>query len=159
MDVSGAGRSSRAGDEAFDFVYSSADLADVVTGFDYVVLAAPLTMATKHLISAEVLSAMKPSAHLINVGRGGLVDTDALVRALAAGEIAGAALDVVHPEPLPGGHPLWSFENVIITPHMSGDTENYLDDLGKLFVENLKRFSLGEPLHNQVDKELGFVPA
>lgn len=159
MEVSGAARTNRAGDDAFDVVFSSADLADVVPAFDYVVLAAPLTMATKHLISAEVLSAMKPSAHLINVGRGELVDTDALVRALAAGDIAGAALDVVHPEPLPGGHPLWSFENVIITPHMSGDTENYLDDLGKLFVENLKRFSLGKPLLNQVDKELGFVPA
>jgi phosphoglycerate dehydrogenase-like enzyme len=102
---------------------------------------------------------MKPSARLINVGRGQLVDTNALTHALATGSIAGAALDVVDPEPLPAGHPLWSMENVIITPHMSGDTEDYLDDLGKLFVENLKRYCNGEPLENIVDKKLGFVAA
>ena len=100
---------------------------------------------------------MKPSARLINVGRGQLVDTAALTDALNSGTIAGAALDVVHPEPLPEGHPLWSLKNVIITPHMSGDTEDYLDDLGKLFVENLKRYCNGEPLDNVVDKSLGFV--
>jgi phosphoglycerate dehydrogenase-like enzyme len=101
---------------------------------------------------------MKSTAHLINVGRGELVRTDALVEALSSGSIAGAALDVVHPEPLPAGHPLWSMDNVVITPHMSGDTEDYLDDLGKLFVDNLRRFSQGEPLQNVVDKNLGFVP-
>jgi phosphoglycerate dehydrogenase-like enzyme len=102
---------------------------------------------------------MKPSARLINVGRGELVDTEALINALNSGSIAGAALDVVHPEPLPAGHPLWNMENVIITPHMCGDTENYLDDLGKLFVDNLKRYCRDEPLENIVDKNLGFVPA
>lgn len=71
--------------------------------------------------------------------------------------MAGAALDVVHPEPLPVGHPLWSMENVILTPHMSGDSENYLDDLGRLFVENLSRFVAGRPLENVVDQALGFV--
>jgi phosphoglycerate dehydrogenase-like enzyme len=100
---------------------------------------------------------MKPSAHLINVGRGELVYTGALTEALASGSIAGAALDVVHPEPLPQGHALWNMENVIITPHMSGDTEDYLDDLGKLFVDNLRRFCTGQPLQNVVDKTLGFV--
>lgn len=159
MQVSGAGRSSRPGDTDFDEIHSSQDLARIVPGFDYVVLAAPLTEQTRGLIGAEVLAAMKPSAHLINVGRGELVETDALVDALAAGSIAGAALDVVHPEPLPAGHPLWALENVIITPHMSGDTEDYLDDLGALFVENLRRYSLGEPLQNVVDKRLGFVAA
>jgi phosphoglycerate dehydrogenase-like enzyme len=100
---------------------------------------------------------MKRSACLINVGRGELVDTEALVEALASASIAGAALDVVHPEPLPEGHALWGMDNVIITPHMCGDTEDYLDDLGKLFVDNLKRFCHGEPLENVVDKRLGFV--
>ncbi|MCP1413915.1 D-2-hydroxyacid dehydrogenase [Paenarthrobacter sp. A20] len=158
LRVSGAGRSSRPGDEYFDEIHSSRDLAVIVRDFDYVVLAAPLTEDTKYLVDANVLSAMKPTAHLINVGRGELVQTDALVDALRSGSIAGAALDVVHPEPLPPEHPLWSMNNVILTPHMSGDTEDYLDDLGKLFVENLWRFSRGEPLQNVVDKKLGFVP-
>ncbi len=157
MQVSGAGRSSRPGDGDFDEIHSSQDLARIVPEFDYVVLAAPLTQQTKGLVGAKVLAAMKPSAHLINVGRGELVETDALVEALAARSIAGAALDVVHPEPLPEGHPLWAMDNVIITPHMSGDTEDYLDDLGALFVENLRRYCLGEPLQNVVDKNLGFV--
>jgi phosphoglycerate dehydrogenase-like enzyme len=159
LQVSGAGRSSRPGDEYFDQIHSSRQLAGIVQDFDFVVLSAPLTEETKGIVDAEVLAAMKPTAHLINVGRGELVQTDALVDALATGSIAGAALDVVHPEPLPEGHPLWPMENVIITPHMSGDTEDYLDDLGALFVANLKRYCAGEPLQNVVDKNLGFVRA
>ncbi|MGO4146409.1 D-2-hydroxyacid dehydrogenase [Paenarthrobacter sp. YAF11_1] len=159
LRVSGAGRSSRPGHGCFEEIHSSQRLALVVRDFDYVVLAAPLTDDTRHLVDEDVLSAMRPTAHLINVGRGELVDTDALVDALGSGSIAGAALDVVHPEPLPAEHPLWSMDNVILTPHMSGDTEDYLDDLGKLFVANLQRFSRGQPLHNVVDKKLGFVPA
>lgn len=158
MEVSGAGRMGRPGDDEFDWIYSSQDLPGIVHDYDYVVLAAPLTAETRGLVNSDVLASMKPSAHLINVGRGELVHTGALTEALASGSIAGAALDVVHPEPLPGGHALWTMENVIITPHMSGDTENYLDDLGKLFVENLGRFVNGEPLLNVVDKTLGFVP-
>jgi phosphoglycerate dehydrogenase-like enzyme len=111
------------------------------------------------LDGAEVLAAMSPTARLINVGRGELVDTKALTEALVSGSIAGAALDVVHPEPLPGGHVLWGMDNVIITAHLSGDTEDYLEDLGQLFVDNLRRFCHGEPLENVVDKALGFVPA
>ena len=159
MEISGAGRTSRAGDDDFERIHSSQDLAGIVHDYDYLVLAAPLTSETKGLVNAEVLSAMKPSAHLVNVGRGELVHTDALTEALASGLIAGAALDVVHPEPLPAGHALWSMENVIITPHMSGDTEDYIDDLGLLFLDNLTRYRTGEPLQNVVDKELGFVAA
>ena len=157
MEVSGAGRVSRPGDDDFDRIHSSRDLAKIAGAYDYIVLAAPLTVETKGLIGAEVLAAMAPTAHLINVGRGELVDTDALTDALMSGSIAGAALDVVHPEPLPQGHPLWDMDNVIITPHMSGDSEDYLDDLGQLFVDNLRRFCTGEPLQNVVDKALGFV--
>ena len=159
MNVDGAGRTARDGDAEFGRIHSSRDLARVVHGYDYLVLAAPLTNDTRGLVNAEVLAAMKPTAHLINVGRGELVYTGALTEALAAGSIAGAALDVLHPEPLPEGHTLWSMENVIITPHMSGDTEDYLDDLGKLFIDNLKRYRNTEPLHNVVDKTLGFVAA
>jgi phosphoglycerate dehydrogenase-like enzyme len=158
MEVDGAGRTSRPGDADFGRMHSSRELAGIVHDYDYVVLAAPLTSDTRGLVDAEVLASMRPSARLINVGRGELVHTDALIEALASGSIAGAALDVVHPEPLPDGHPLWSLENVIITPHMSGDTEDYLDDLAKLFVDNLKRYCNGEPLENVVDKSLGFVP-
>lgn len=159
LQVSGAGRTARPGDADFDLIHSSRDLASVAADYDYLVLAAPLTGETTGLVGAEVLAAMKPSARLINVGRGQLVDTNALTQALATGKIAGAALDVVDPEPLPAGHPLWTMDNAIITPHMSGDTEDYLDDLGQLFVENLKRYCNGEPLENIVDKQLGFVPA
>ncbi|MEV7634893.1 D-2-hydroxyacid dehydrogenase [Pseudarthrobacter enclensis] len=158
MEVSGAGRSSRAGDADFDEIHSSRDLAELVGGFDHVVLAAPLTPATRGMVDARVLAAMKASAHLINVGRGELVHTDDLVHALSSGTIAGAALDVVHPEPLPPGHPLWNMPNVILTPHMSGDSAEYLDDLAGLFVRNLRRYAQGEPLLNVVDKALGFVP-
>ena len=158
MDVSGAGRSSRPGDRTLHDIHSSGNLAGVVGSFDFVVLAAPLTRATRGMIGTEVLAAMKPSAHVINVGRGELIQTDALVHALTSGGIAGAALDVVHPEPLPAGHPLWNMRNVTLTPHMSGDTEAYLEDLAELFVRNLQRFVQGEPLVNVVDKSLGFVP-
>ena len=159
MEVSGAGRTARPADPDFDRIHSSRDLAAVVQDYDYLVLAAPLTADTRGLVNAGVLAAMKPSARLINLGRGELVYTGALTEALASGSIAGAALDVVHPEPLPAGHALWNMENAIITPHMSGDTEDYLDDLGKLFVDNLKLYRTGEPLQNVVDKELGFVSA
>lgn len=159
MDADGTGRTSRPGDSDFGRIHASADLAAVADSYDYLVLAAPLTNDTRGLVNAEVLAAMKPSAHLINVGRGELVDTRALTEALASGSIAGAALDVVHPEPLPEGNSLWAMENVIITPHMSGDTEDYLDDLGRLFVDNLKRYRDGQLLENVVDKALGFVPA
>ena len=159
LHVSGAGRTARPGDADFDVIHSSRDLAKVAADYDYLVLAAPLTTDTAGLVDADVLAAMRPSARLINVGRGQLVDTAALTDALSSGSIAGAALDVVDPEPLPAGHPLWAMENVIITPHMSGDTEDYLDDLGQLFVDNLKRYRNGERLENIVDKNLGFVPA
>ncbi len=159
MRVDGAGRTGRAGDADFERIYSSRDLAQVVPGYDYVILAAPLTADTRGIVDASVLAAMNPAACLVNVGRGGLVDTEALVEALAAGGIGGAALDVVHPEPLPAGHALWAMENVIITPHMSGDTEDHLDGLGKVFLDNLQRYCSGRPLLNVVDKRLGFVPS
>jgi phosphoglycerate dehydrogenase-like enzyme len=158
MKADGAGRTERHGDVDFGRIHSSAALAGIVDGYDIVVLAAPLTGETRGLVDAKVLAAMKASAYLINVGRGELVATGDLTEALASGAIAGAALDVVHPEPLPEGHALWAMENVIITPHMSGDTNDYIDDLGKLFVDNLKRYRSGEPLQNVVDKALGFVP-
>ena len=127
----------RPGDGDFDQIHSSRELAAMVHDYNYVVLAAPLTTHTTRLVGVEVLTAMKPSARLINVERGQLVDPAALTDALTSGTIAGAALDVVHPEPLPEGRPLWRLENVIITPHMRGATEDYPDDLGQLFVRRV----------------------
>ncbi len=123
---------------------------------DYVVLSAPLTKTTRGMISAEALATMKPSAILINVARGGLVDQAALVKALKEGTLAGAALDVYEEEPLPADSPLWDLPNVILSPHVSGYTPHYDDRAVEIFVENLRRFLAGEPLINLVDRMRGY---
>jgi phosphoglycerate dehydrogenase-like enzyme len=113
--------------------------------FDVIILIVPLTDQTHHLMNAERLAAMKDGAALINVARGGVVDTDALIRELNSGRIT-AGLDVTDPEPLPDGHPLWSARNVIITPHVGGDSEAFTPRGRKLVEEQLARFAAGEPL-------------
>lgn len=113
--------------------------------FDVIILIVPLTDQTRHLMNAERLAAMKDGAALINVARGGVVDTDALIRELNSGRIT-AGLDVTDPEPLPDGHPLWSARNVIITPHVGGDSEAFTPRGRKLVEEQLARFAAGEPL-------------
>ena len=100
---------------------------------------------------------MKQSARFINIGRGALVDEIALVEALQQQQIAGAALDVFETEPLPPNSPLWHFENVIVSPHMSGDYDGHHATVAQVFLDNLHRFRHGEPLLNRVDKRLGFV--
>jgi phosphoglycerate dehydrogenase-like enzyme len=159
MDVRGAGRTQRASDPDFGTVVSSADLADHVGWADHVVVVAPLTDATRNLVDERVLSAMKSSAHLINVGRGPIVDEEALVTGLDAGDIAAATLDVFTTEPLPADHPLWTTPGVVITPHMSGDAVGWTDTLARQFVDNALRWLDGAPLVNVVDKELGFAQA
>jgi len=131
-------------------------LAEMLPQCDYVVVAAPLTHETEGLIGAEELAAMKPSAYLVNIARGGLVDEGPLVEALRRGQIAGGALDVVPEEPLPSTHPLWELPNVLLTPHISGASPIYNDRLSDLFVENLRRYVAGERLLNLVDKERGY---
>lgn len=113
--------------------------------FDVIILIVPLTDQTRHLMNAGRLAAMKDGAALINVARGGVVDTDALIRELNSGRIT-AGLDVTDPEPLPDGHPLWSARNVIITPHVGGDSEAFTPRGRKLVEEQLARFAAGEPL-------------
>jgi phosphoglycerate dehydrogenase-like enzyme len=113
--------------------------------FDVIILIVPLTDQTRHLMNAERLAAMKDGAALINVARGGVVDTDALIRELNSGRIT-AGLDVTDPEPLPDGHPLWSARNVIITPHVGGDSEAFTPRGRNLVEEQLARFAAGEPL-------------
>lgn len=158
MHVEGAGRTAR-DDADFGTVHASKDLVNVVPTADYVVVVAPLTSQTKGMIDGSVLKAMKNTARLINVGRGELVVTDDLVDALRAKEIAGAALDVVDPEPLPQESPLWTMDDVIVTPHMSGDVVGWKDALVEVFVDNFQAYIAGQKLRNVVDKQLGYVPS
>jgi len=123
---------------------------------DYVALCTALTSATRHLIGAEQLRLIKPTAYLMNVGRGRLIDEGALVEALNGGEIAGAGLDVFEEEPLPPGSPLWDIPNVMITPHRAGDSRRSHERFMDLFCENLRRYAAGEALLNVVDKTAGY---
>jgi phosphoglycerate dehydrogenase-like enzyme len=120
------------------------------------VLAAPLISATRRLIDASRLAVMKPDAYLINVGRGEQVDEAALVEALRARRIGGAALDVFQREPLPVDSPLWSVENLLITPHTASITDKLWHRHYDLFSDNLRRYIAGEPLRFVVDKRKGY---
>lgn len=157
MNVLGAGRTVRSRDADFNEVVSSADLPRRAGWADHLVLIAPLTADTRGILSTEVLRAMKPSAHVVNVGRGALVDEDALVAALRSGEIAAASLDVFHVEPLPASHPFWGMDNVRISAHMSGDVVGWRETLADQFQANLDLWLDNRPLVNQVDKKLGYV--
>ena len=126
---------------------------------DFVVLSVPLTGETRGLIGEAELRAMRSDAFLINIARGEVVDEDALVRCLRAGGLAGAALDVFNREPLPADHPFWSLPNLVITPHISGYTPRYFDQMLAIFEDNLARYVAGGPLRNVVDKRLGYAPA
>ncbi len=118
---------------------------------DVVVLACPLTPETRDLMNAEAFAAMRPSAYLVNVARGGCVDQDALVAALRSGAIAGAGIDVTVPEPLPADSPLWGLENAIVTPHTGGETQRYEENVIDALIENLGRLSAGRSdLLNQI---------
>lgn len=123
---------------------------------DFVVLTVPLTNETRQMIGAKALAQMKPSAYLINIGRGGTVDEPALIEALRSGQIAGAGLDVFATEPLQPESPLWDMENVIITAHYSGITDVYDQRAMQIFLENLERYCSNRPLINLVDKQLGY---
>ena len=125
-------------------------VTEVAPRVDWLVLAAPLTEETHHLVDAAVLASMRPTARLINVGRGGLVDEAALIAALRDGLIAGAALDVFATEPLPPEHPLWSMPNVIVVPHSTGRSSGSDRRAIGIFFDNLARFEAGEPLTHQV---------
>ncbi len=122
---------------------------------DFVVIAAPLTPATRGLMNAQRFAAMRPDAYLINVGRGPQVEGAALAEALRTHRIAGAALDVFEKEPLPAESPLWSAQNLLITPHTAGLTEKLWERHYELFSENLRRYLRGEPMLHVVDKQLG----
>jgi len=139
-----------------DRILPVAQLEAVLPGADFVVLAAPETPETHHLIGARQLQAMKPTAFLINVARGLLVDEMALIEVLKRRAIAGAALDVAEQEPLPPENPLWRLENVFITPHISAVSELLWDRQTALLLENLERWFSGRELLNQVDLKRGY---
>jgi len=137
-------------------IYPTAQLPSMLAQSDYVVVLAPLTSETRHLIDAVAFEAMKPAAFFFNLARGGLVDETAMIEALQQDQIAGAGLDVFQEEPLPADSPLWQLENVIVSPHVSGFTPRYDDRASDLFAENLGRYLGGEPLLNLVDRESGY---
>ncbi len=132
------------------------DVHDAIADADVVVLAAALTAETHNLVDAAFLDAMNSDGWLVNVARGGLVETDALVAALEAGSIAGAALDVTEPEPLPDGHPLWDIEQCIITPHVGNTPEMGLPLIAERVRQNVIRWIAGEDLIGLVDVEAGY---
>jgi len=131
-------------------------LEDLLARSDFVVIAVPSTPETVGLIGRSQLNKMKPSAYLINVARGNVVDQDALIAALQDGRIAGAGLDVFDPEPLPADSPLWGLPNVILSPHCSARSPYINQRTVALFAENLRRFANGEDLINVVDKRRGY---
>ena len=151
MRVTGVARSARE-DSHFDTVVASKDLPGVLADTDFVVITAPLTEQTRGLFDDQMLAHLPAHARLINVGRGPIVKTDSLVRALQAGKLAGAALDVFEEEPLPAGHPLWQMPNVMISAHMAGDFIGWRRALGEQFAENFRRWRNGNSLFNQVKK-------
>ncbi|MEO7908199.1 MAG: D-2-hydroxyacid dehydrogenase [Roseiflexaceae bacterium] len=123
---------------------------------DYLVLATPLTSATKGMIDAAALAQLRPSAYLVNIARGEIIDTDALIAALEQGRLAGAALDVVPEEPLPAEHPLWRTPNVWITPHISSSSPRTSERAIAIFLENVRRDIAGQPFINLVDLQAGY---
>ncbi len=137
-------------------LYPGKALRSLIKECDYVVVTVPLTKETRGMLGADQLAAMKPSAFLVDVSRGGVVDQEALIKALENGQLAGAGLDVFAEEPLPADNALWEMHNVLISPHVAGMSPHYLDRAFVLFKENLRRYTSGEPLLNQIDLQRGY---
>jgi phosphoglycerate dehydrogenase-like enzyme len=135
------------GVEGFDRMVRRDDLEATVGELDFLVLLTPYTAETRGIVGAKVLAAMKPSAFLVNLARGGIVDEEALLRALSEKRLAGAALDVFAEEPLPGDHPFWSMDNVIVTPHLGGFHDQYAEQALPTVVDNFRKFLAGDMAH------------
>jgi phosphoglycerate dehydrogenase-like enzyme len=144
MHVIGVRRSPAAGAGGADEIVATARLLEVLPRADVVVLACPLTPETENLMSAAAFAAMKPGAHLINVARGKVVDEGALIATLHSGRLAAAGLDVTREEPLPAASPLWSMPNVLLTPHVAGETRAYEDNVIDILIDNIRRLQRGE---------------
>ena len=143
-------------DPLVEQMYSPDRRIEMISRCEYVVAAAPLTPETRGMIAEPEFAAMKPTAVVINVGRGPVIREEALVNALSQGRIKGAALDVFDHEPLPDGHPFYKLENVLLSPHCADHTPDWLDRAMQFFIEQFERFQKGEPLMNVVDKKLGY---
>lgn len=150
LDVEVFGRTARE-DDVLGPISALDGLDDALPTKDDLVLALPLTESTRGVIGRDRLSRMKSGSRLVNVGRGHLVDEEALVEALASGHLGGAALDVFYDEPLPGDHPFWAMHNVLVSPHMSGDILGWRDEVVSLLIENLARWQRHEPLLHVAD--------
>jgi phosphoglycerate dehydrogenase-like enzyme len=143
-------------DPLVDQIYSPEQRVEMISRCDYIVASAPLTEETRGMIGEAEFAAMKPTAVVINVGRGPVIDEDAMLKALTEGRIKGAGLDVFTHEPLPEGHPFYKLENVLLSPHCADHTADWLDQAMRFFLENFERFRKGEPLRNVVNKKLGY---
>jgi len=140
----------------FTRLYPIQALKSMLKECDFIVVAVPLSAATRGLIGAEELAAVKPTAYIIDFSRGNIIDQPALIEALQNKKIAGAALDVFPEEPLPPSSPLWKMPNVIITPHIGSISPHYMDRAAELFAENLRHYVSGQPLMNLFELERGY---
>lgn len=156
MRVLGVRRHPQKDSQFVDEMHGTNALAELLPQADFLVLTIPYTRETEGLIGREELAQMKPSAVLVNIGRGKTIDEPALVEALQTGRLAGAGLDVFATEPLPSDSPLWQMDNVIVTPHFAGLTPVYDERAWGLFLENLTRYVQRRQLHNIVDKSIGY---
>jgi phosphoglycerate dehydrogenase-like enzyme len=145
-----------AGDPLIDRAYAPAEIDEMMAACDFVVAAAPLTKDTRGMVGAEQIAALKSSAVVINIGRGPVIDEEALIAALKGNKIRGAALDVFDVEPLPQGHPFYGMPNVLLSPHTADHTPGWREAAVQFFLDNLARFVKGEPLENVVDKHAGY---
>jgi D-2-hydroxyacid dehydrogenase (NADP+) len=128
----------------FDHVYAREELVRAVSTFDFFLVLTPYSSATRNIVNGDIFRAMKPGSYFINLARGGVVDEAALMNSLQTGQLAGAALDVFNEEPLPAGHPLWGFKNVVITPHLAGFDDGYAARALPTVIENIRRFLAGD---------------
>jgi phosphoglycerate dehydrogenase-like enzyme len=145
-----------AADPLIDRTYPPDELRAMIAECDFVVAAAPITAETRGLIGAKEIAAMKPTAVIINIGRGPVIDEQPLIDALVSKRIRGAGLDVFEIEPLPAGHPFYKLENVLMSAHTADHTAGWRDNAIQCFLDNFERFRKGEPLQNLVDKNAGY---
>jgi phosphoglycerate dehydrogenase-like enzyme len=156
MRVIATRRSGRPTDDGTEIVTGANALAELLSASDYVLISAPATKETHHLLGAAELCYVKPSAVIVNVARGSLIDEDALIASLRENRIRGAALDVFTHEPLPAESPLWNLENVLITPHTSATSHDFWRREADLILHNLQAYVSHRPLRNVVDKNAGY---
>jgi phosphoglycerate dehydrogenase-like enzyme len=155
LRVLGVRRTRRSHPDA-DAVFAPAALPRLLPRADFVVVTAPLTSESRHLLGARELDLLRPGAGVVNMSRAALVDYEALARKLETGALAGAIIDVCDPEPLPPEAPLWHTRNLLITPHVSSDPVDYVERMSRIFVDNARRLLAGRPLRNRVDPARGY---